>query len=140
MSLPCLALDETGKKLAIPLRLATGINATVHKILIRIQTILGEWPEDISFGLNWPKFGPGTQAVEIEGLVRIQLLAVQDVSEVVSVNVEKLGSNMTINALVRIQDGTGNVLVEIGSMSTAGNYPETWYNLLGVDYAQECPL
>lgn len=140
MSLSCLALDETLKKLAIPLRLATGVTATVHKILIRIQTQKGAWGEDVNFGIDWLSFGPSTTTVEIEGIVRQQIGAVQDVIEVVSVDVTKTGEQISIDARVRIQDGTGNVIVQIGSLASAGNYPEPWYNLLGVDYSQECPL
>ena len=137
---PCLALVEDYSKLAIPLRNCGGAQAVMTKLMIRLQTQKGAWGDDETFGIAWPDIGPEITAVEIEGLIRIQADQVDGVIEIIRCTVTKIGDQVTIDLYVRIEDPAGPQIVQIGLLQTAGNYPEAWYNMLGIDFESECPI
>ncbi len=134
---PCLALRGDGTELQIPLTLARGVNSTVARIRIALYTERGKWTDDVLFGLPWKEMGLLTE-VEIEGLVRSLVGSLDGVLSIVSCVVSRADEAATISLVCRLSSDEGPVIVEIGALSTAGNYPETWYNLLGLDFTGFC--
>lgn len=134
---PCLALQGDGTQLQIPLVLAKGVNSTVARIRIALYTERGKWLDDVNFGLPWKEIGLFSE-VEIEGLVRSLVGSLDGVLSIVSCVVTKSGEDATISLVVRLSSDEGQITVEIGALSTAGQYPETWYNVLGYNYGDFC--
>lgn len=134
---PCLALTGDGTKLQIPLTLAKGVNSTIARIRIALYTERGKWPDDVNFGLPWLSMTTLSE-VEIEGLVRSLVGSLDGVLSITSCTVTKANEDLTVSLVLRLASDEGAAVVEIGALSTAGNYPETWYASLGYDYGSFC--
>lgn len=134
---PCLSLDAAGLELRVPLLLATGVPATVTKMLIALQTERGKWTDDDTFGLPWQTISTKS-SLEIEGLVRSLIAAVDGVISVNSVIVTRSGGAATIRVNVTLSSDTGPITVEVGALEQAGQYPTTWYDSLGLNFGDFC--
>lgn len=110
--MPCLALSDTPPvppggysrvAVQVPLRLVSGVEATLTRCRITLLTLLGEWPADESLGLPLTVWA-STPAplVEIQGWVTAQLASVPGVVEVLSVIATRGGGVLRISARVRI--------------------------------------
>lgn len=131
---PCLALNEDFSRLATPLRLCYGANAIMTRVMICLQTQRGEWLDDDFFGIPWLKIGPATSDVEIEGLIKTQVLGLEGVLEVRDFSISRADIGMTIDMVITIKDENGPTLVKIGLLAEAGQYPKAWYDLLGIEF------
>ena len=134
---PCLSLNTAGTELQIPLLLATGTNATVSKMLIALQTERGKWTDDDTFGLPWQTISTKTN-LEIEALVRSLIAAVSGVLSVNSVSVSRENGLANIALNVTISSDDGPFIVEVGALEQAGQYPQTWYNTMGLNFGDFC--
>lgn len=139
MTAPCLALDDTFKRLKIPLKMVYGYVATIHKLLIRMQTVRGTWSDDVLFGLPWLDWTTNTPDIEIEGVVRSQAILTQDILSVVSVSVLKTSDVVSITLVVQVASDTGPMLIKLGGIASYSAYQTPWYELLGVDFTLRCP-
>lgn len=132
MSAPCLGLDATGRKPAIPLRLVSGPEAVATKVRIRLESIRGSWSEDERIGLPWLDWqdAPNTAPVVIEGAIRRQLREVPGVLSVDRVTVTKAGSALGIAVYLTVDSGdTGPVRIAVLSTDDEAN-PGAWFVLL----------
>jgi len=131
---PCLALNEDYSKLSMPLRLCYGADAVMVKVMNCLQTQRGEWLDDDFFGIPWMDIGPGTTDVEIEGLIRSQLILIEGIREVRQFVIARTGDTMQIDMVLSILDDSGPLLVKVGLLQEAGQYPKPWYDKLGIDF------
>jgi hypothetical protein len=131
LSAPCLALDATGRQVAVPLRLVAGPEAVATKIRIRLDSIRGQWIEDLRIGLpvlEWQD-NPAIAPVVIEGVVRQQVRQVDGVLSVERVTVSKVGDTLSIAVVCSVDSDAGPVRVAIQSEDETP-LPGPWFLFL----------
>jgi|GEM_PF-6279682 len=129
---PCLALTPTSPPtLAMPLRLATGAEAVLTRVAVRLWTIRGTWPDDTLLGLPhlaWS--GPTVPAVEVEAGVRRQIAAVDGVLEVSSVTASWVGAERALTVELIVEGDDGEAVAAVVSDTPEGYAPAAWYLLI----------
>ena len=114
MSRPTLAMDGTGRALAVPLRYVQGPDAVAAKLRCRLDSIRGSWREDTRIGLPWVEWqeSPATPPVVIEGAIRRQCREVEGVLSVDRVTARLVGGELQIAVTVSV-DGGAPLTVEV---------------------------
>lgn len=129
---PCLAVQYADGRpsVAVPLRLATGPEAVVTQVAIRLWTILGTWGDDTALGMPWLRLAaPNVADIEVEALARRQVRAVPGVLDVLEVIVGWSGAarSVAVRVLVAAEE-TGGLEAMVGDLGIAGLYaPGAWY-------------
>jgi len=133
MSRPCLALDPTGTRIAVPLRYVSGAEAVLTKVRIALQSVRGFWPDNTQFGLPLLEWlaNPATPLIEIEGTVRLILSRIEGVLEVVAVEAAKTGGNVAITVRIIVDNGADEALVALVGDIDDPNSPGAWWALFG---------
>ncbi len=134
MTAPVLALSPQGS-VAVPLRFARGAVGVLTRCRIRLLTLIGEWPDDVTLGIPyfaWVTRQP-TPLIEIQGAVAVQLEQVAGVVEVLSVTATRVGAEIRVAARLRVSDEDGSVIVaDVASRPDFGaRSAGAWYTLLG---------
>jgi hypothetical protein len=129
MSRGCLALDATGTRIAIPLRVARGADAVLVRCQIAILTIRGTWPENQRLGLSQPEWALA-DAVEVEGITRVQLERVVGVVAVDRVEATHTAAGWSVVAEVRVQGDEEIQRARLGMGDASRSSPAAWYMLL----------
>ena len=95
---PVLALDSTGRQVAVPLRVVDGLEAVATRVRVRLETIRGSWQEDRRLGLPWLDWlqDPTTSTTLIEAEIRSQLRQILEVHEVREVTATQTGDRLDI--------------------------------------------
>lgn len=129
---PCLALAPgSPPRVAFPLRLASGPEAIVTRIAIRLWTIRGTWPTDTRVGMDWLRLaGPSVSAVEVEALARRQVAAVGGVVQVLDVTVQWQGEQRALAVRVLLPGGVVAVVGDLAVADVARYDPGAWYILI----------
>ena len=127
----CLALDQTGRAVAVPLRLAGGAEAVVTMIRLALDSIRGDWRADRDKGLPWVLWwqSPGLPRVLIEGEVRRQILVIEDVIEVREVIATRTNGHLGIIIDVAIREDESITLARVMA-GTVDIVPGAWYSLV----------
>lgn len=131
MTAPVRALNATGTAVAIPGRLVYGVEATLTKVQTALLTLVGQWPDDDTWGLmrrRWIE-RPNTSPIEIEGAVRSLLEQIPGVVEVTRVLVTR-GQQLQIAVALKVQSATNVVTARVGDLGDPRT-PGAWF-LLGV--------
>jgi len=123
-----LAVDTLGR-IATPLRTVSGRDAVAARLIVRLRTVLGEWPDDTALGLPW--LDPPASSAVWAALIQAQVEQVEGVAAVLSVDVAITGPSLS--AAVRVQvaedDGGGTLALSSGIYADTGAPP--WYVISG---------
>lgn len=118
---------------AVPRRLATGAEAVLNAIRVRLATIRGSWGEDRLLGLPWVAWSLPPPDVEVQAQVRRQVAAVEGVLEIREVAVSFSGGVLQIAIRVVVQGDTGPVLAVVGDLGIWEGYaPGVWLQILQI--------
>lgn len=124
-------------RMAVPRRLATGPEAALAKIRIRLATVRGVWGEDRLLGLPWIGWSLVPPEVEIQAQVSRQVAAVEGVLSIEEVAVSVLTGVVSIAVRLRIQSAEGPVLAVVGDLGIWDGYtPGAWFSILQVGHRQ----
>lgn len=120
-----LAVDMLGR-IAAPLRVVSGRDAVVSRLIVRLRTIRGEWPSDTSRGLPWldpPSSDPAVWAA----LIQAQVEAVTGIAAVLSVDVRVTGGALSAVVRARLADDVGGGTIALSSGLYADTGAPPWY-------------
>lgn len=132
MSAPCLALDATGRRVAVPLRLVAGPEAVATKVRMRLESLRGSWIEDTRIGLPWLAWqdAPATPAVVLEGAVRRQVREVGGVLSVERVHATRVGADLHLELVfTAATEEAGPVRIRVSTTEDPA-VPGAWFLLL----------
>lgn len=124
-------------RMAVPRRLATGPEAVLAKVRIRLATVRGVWGEDRLLGLPWFAWSLVPPEVEIQAQVSRQVAAVEGVLSIEEIAVAVTAGVVSIAVRLQIQSATGPVLAVVGDLGIWDGYtPGAWFAILQVGHRQ----
>lgn len=129
---PTLALDPTGRKIAVPHRYVSGAEAVAVKVRQALETVQGTYPSDMLYGIPLRKWlaQPGLSQVEIEGDVRQAIERASPAAEVQSVEAPLVGDVRTIKATFTVRCPEGDLATVTVGDDVNFYGPETWMVLI----------
>lgn len=133
---PCMALAwDAPLRPASPRRLATGAEAVLTRVALRLGTIRGVWPTDTLFGLPLIAWSLPPEDTVIRAEVARQVGAVPGVLRILEIAVSFVAGVLAIAVRLLVSNGESTVEAAVGDLGIWEGYtPGAWMSVLQIGH------